>query len=538
MTIPPVSGQDQAAVFDEEIYLRLNPDVLVAVAAGKFGSGREHYERFGRTEGRQISAPGVLPRGRVIMTAQPDQVAEQPRSPVGSLDTIRISPAGGIYLVGWVNDAQDRLDSIDLFLPGWSVSFDGASLARIRRPDVENAMGLGGSYAYGFWGFLYAARRLSGGSCNAVLRMKSGAERSVMITADAAEDFEMRNIALGQLAQAQYLGKTYFAACASVDAGIGAQLTDFNQMLSRRAVNAPYVERFGRQGGSYKASIIVCLYGKPEYLFLQQALFSRHPAMRDYEFIYVSNSPEIAGTLLAEAKRCALIYGLNLTLVLLTANAGFGAANNAAAQYASSPRLIIMNPDVFPYDQDWAAKHVAVLEGCAAEQTQIFGVPLYYDDGSLMHAGMYFEMDTAPELVPGRRPETSLLRVEHYGKGAPPETARFLRPRPVPAVTGAFISIARDWFEELGGFTEDYIFGHYEDADLCLKSLEAGRVPWLHDVRLYHLEGKGAIRHAVHEGGSAVNRWLFTKTWGELVRAELLGPSPAHPALRAAEALA
>ncbi|MBB5374067.1 glycosyltransferase family protein [Acidocella aromatica] len=535
MTIPPASGQDQAAVFDEEIYLRLNPDVLVAVAAGKFGSGREHYERFGRAEGRQISAPGVMPRGRVIMTAQPDQVAEQPRAPVGSLDAIRISPAGGIYVVGWVNDAQDRLDSIDLFFAGWSVSFDGASLARIRRPDVESAMGLGGSHAYGFWGFLYAARRLSGGSCNVVLRLKSGAERSVMVTADSADDYTMRDIALGQVAQAQYLGKAYYAASASVEGGIGEQLIDFNQMLSRRAVNAPYVERFGRQGASYKASIIVCLYGKPEYLFLQQALFSRHPAMRDYEFIYVSNSPEIAGTLLAEAKRCSLIYGLDMTLVLLNANAGFGAANNVAAQYASSPRLIVMNPDVLPYDQDWAAKHIAVLEGGAAERTRLFGVPLYYDDGSLMHAGMYFEVDTAPELAPGRRPETSLVRVEHYGKGAPPETPRFLRPRPVPAVTGAFISVARDWFEELGGFTEDYIFGHYEDADLCLKSLEAGCVPWLHDVRLYHLEGKGSIRQPVHEGGSAVNRWLFTKTWGEMVRAELLGPAPAHPALRAAE---
>ena len=69
----------------------------------------------------------------------------------------------------------------------------------------------------------------------------------------------------------------------------------------------------------------------------------------------------MAGTLLAEAKRSAMIYGLDLTLVLLTANAGFGAANNVAAQYAASPRLIIMNPDVFPHDQDWAAKHIAVL---------------------------------------------------------------------------------------------------------------------------------------------------------------------------------
>ena len=60
-----------------------------------------------------------------------------------------------------------------------------------------------------------------------------------------------------------------------------------------------------------------------------------------------------------------------------------------------------------------------------------------------------------------------LVRVEHYGKGAPPETTRFVQPRRVPAVTGAFMSFRRDWFERLGGFTEDFVFGHYEDADLC-----------------------------------------------------------------------
>ena len=526
--------------FDEQIYLRLNPDVLLAVAAGKFSSGLEHYERFGRAEGRPITDLGTLPRGRVVPTAKSRDTAELAEAPVGVLDAIRISPAGGIYVVGWVNDSLDRLDSVDMHFQGWSVCLDAAAMARVRRPDAEPAIGNGTSHAYGFWGFLYAAQRLTAGACNVVLRLKSGAELTLSAHAEMAEDQDLRNIALGQLAQAPYLGNAYFAAAAAVDGELGDQLLDFNRMLTRRAVNAPYVERFGPRRENYKASIIVCLYGKPEYLFLQQAMFSRHPAMRDYEFIYVSNSPEMAETMLREARRCALIYGLSVTLVLFSGNAGFGAANNVAAQYAASSRLIIMNPDVFPYDRDWAVKHEAVLEGMPEAQTRLFGVPLYYDDGSLMHAGMYFEADAMPSLTPGRRPETSILRVEHYGKGAPPETARFLRPRPVPAVTGAFISVARDWFEQLDGFTEDYIFGHYEDADLCLKSLEAGCAAWLHDVRLWHLEGKGSIRKPVHEGGSAVNRWLFTKTWGELVCAELLGPVPEHPALRAAaeEALA
>jgi GT2 family glycosyltransferase len=352
-----------------------------------------------------------------------------------------------------------------------------------------------------------------------------------MLTVEAVEDQELRNIALTGLAQAQYLGNPYFAAVASIDTAVGNQLIDFNQMLTRRAVNAPYVEHFGGAAPAYKGSIIVCLYGRPEYLFLQQAMFSRLPGIQDYEFIYICNSPEIAEPLLKEARRCTQIYGLDLTLIILAANAGFGAANNLAAQHARSKRLLIVNPDVFPYGPDFALRHSALLDGLPPERTALFGAPLYYDDGSLMHAGMYFEKDTAPSFMGGKRQEISILRVEHYGKGAPPETPRFLRPRPVPAVTGAFISVDHGWFESLGGFTEDYIFGHYEDADLCLKSLEAGRVPWLHDVRLYHLEGKGSTRLPPHEGGSAVNRWLFTKTWEAVLEEGLLGPNPAHKLL-------
>jgi GT2 family glycosyltransferase len=119
--------------------------------------------------------------------------------------------------------------------------------------------------------------------------------------------------------------------------------------------------------------------------------------------------------------------------------------------------------------------------------------------------------------------------VEHYGKGAPPGDVELNRPRPVTAVTGAFVSADRDWFERLGGFSVDYIFGHYEDADLCLRSLDAGTAVWMQPIPLYHLEGKGSTRLPAHEGGSLFNRWLFTSRWGD--RPDLLGREPRHPAL-------
>jgi len=519
-----------AVYFDEEIYLRLNPDVRLAVAGGSFRSGREHFERYGRAEGRPFRPLGNVARDRIIVSGNAQTPRERPKPPAWAVDAVKVSHSGAIFVVGWINDAQDRLDCLELYFTGWSIVFDGLSLARLRRPDVETALTNDTRHSYGFWSFLYGARRLQGGVCTVVLRLKSGAEVTLLSNAEAVEDHEMRKTVLGHVAGAKYFGNPYFEAVAAIGHAIGAQMADFNKMLSRRAVNAPYIERFGPAGRKFKGSFIVCLYGRPEYMFLQNAMFSRQPGMQDYEFIYVSNSPHMAEQLLKEARLCAHIYGLALTVICLNSNAGFGAANNAAAQHAASNRLIIMNPDVFPNDPEWVTKHSALLDDLPEAQTDLFGAPLYYDDGSLMHAGMYFACDTVPSFSRGRNAEVSILRVEHYGKGAPPQTAQFLKARPVPAVTGAFMSLRRAWFEALGGFTQDYVFGHYEDADLCLKSLAAGRAPWLHDVRLWHLEGKGSTRLPQHEGGSVINRWLFTKTWADTLKNGLLGPEQSHPA--------
>lgn len=101
----------------------------------------------------------------------------------------------------------------------------------------------------------------------------------------------------------------------------------------------------------------------------------------------------------------------------------------------------------------------------------------------------------------------------------------------MPAVTGAFISCARPWFEKLDGFCEDYVFGHYEDADLCLRSLEAGTAAWIYDLKLWHLEGKGSVRPPTLEGATTVNRWLFNSRWGAKIVPDLIGKSPRHPLL-------
>jgi GT2 family glycosyltransferase len=334
---------------------------------------------------------------------------------------------------------------------------------------------------------------------------------------------------LGQVAS----GGDGIAAMLALDNDLGAQITALNRTVTAGLTARPFIQRFGPEGPAPKGSIIVCLHGRAEYQFTQNALYANRPGIGDYEFIYVCNSPELLELVLKNATGGTTIYGLRQTVIGLPGNAGFGAANNVGVAAAHSDRILCINPDVFPRDPAWAARHTALVAQ-GGDGSRLFGAMLFYDDGSLMHGGMYFEVDTGLAIRGGRVQSAPLVRVEHFGKGAPPDTAPFLRPRPVAAVSGAFISIGRALYERLGGFSPEFVLGHYEDADLCLRAMQLGVVPWVQDVKMWHLEGQGSRRNMQLPGANLVNRWLFSRRWSALIRARLTGPA-AEPCSLASE---
>jgi GT2 family glycosyltransferase len=519
--------------FNEAAYLQEYPDVAQAIARGEVASGYVHYLKYGLREGRPIALSADEPRNQVIRTA-PAGSAEMPGGDINHFfEMMFVSRNGGLLVIGWIDDSVDPIEHIRVFGYGWRLTLGGDTLGRLRRADVEMALGSGVMHPYGYYGFVFAGEPIeASGACEVEIALRSGRKVMVPAAANMLEDIELRDQLLSYVCAAHHFGAAHVKAIEGLDRGPGAEVLKLNRHITNSITALPFVERFGRQGVRYDGSIIVCLYGKAEFLFLQAALFSAVRDIGRYEFIYVSNSPELAESLLREARAAVRIYGVDITVVLLSGNAGFGAANNAAARYARSDRIMIVNPDVFPMDDGFAERHSALLQNLPKEQSRLFGAALYYDDRSLMHGGMHFELDAGVSLEQGRHRVCQLMRVEHYGKGTPAEMTEFTRPRPVPAVTGAFISCERSWFERLEGFTEDYVFGHYEDADLCLKSLQAGTPSWIQDLKLWHLEGRGSTRLPVHEGGSLVNRWLFSTTWGATLTENLLGQRPTHPAFK------
>lgn len=528
--------------FDEYTYVRAFPDVAQAIERGELASGLQHYLKSGRVEGR-LQDPQYLQRviRNYDVPATPASIATEPKAPAANIDALVVAESGSVFLVGWANDGYNPLVAISAG-PEQSASRDWTQLCRMRRSDVETAMQSSTPYHYGFWVFAgpqdrsYRHATNTGAEWRIELRFANGAMTVIERVPVIQGDIQLRNSVMSYFATSKYFGNPWLAACANLDGGAGDALSAFNRSISRAITASATAERFGPQRKRFRGSIIVPLFGIADFLFLQACAYAHGTGIEDYEFIYVVNSPELIDQLQREARISEMIYGLTQTLVFQSENAGFGPANNVAVQFARSDRLLCVNPDVFPQQRDWARRHTDLIDSLPAQQVRLFGSTLCYDDGSLMHGGMYFDVDAGLHACQTGITHRNLIRVEHYGKGAPLWATQFSEPRPVPAVTGAFISVQRAWFEKLGGFTEDYVFGHYEDADLCLKSLQADAPAWVHDLRLWHLEGKGSRRMPQHEGGSLLNRWLFSRTWETTIVPDIAGRTPRHRLLQAQSA--
>jgi GT2 family glycosyltransferase len=511
-TLPPDTAPED---FDESAYLAAFPDVARSIKAGKFHSALHHYGNFGQREGRLAD-----PRYEALLRSDTADF------PAASVDRIYGCNDGLCLVWGWVND-DERTPVSKLVLRN-VLGLRGSTEAvyRYRRKDVTDKLELPANRSLGFWAIVKIERPETMSALGEVT-LSVGAERKTFKCQIRQVDEErFRELALEHLAKTQAVGHAPVETFLMLDGGLGRSLIALNTEVSRRMALGAQTVQIGVPPPRPEASVIVCLYGKPELLTIQCALFSKCRGIENYEFIYVSNSPEMADLLIKDATIANRIYGMPITLVLLPGNAGFGVANNIAAAAARSDRLLLVNPDIFPMDPEWPSQHNRIVNDLPPEQVALFGAPLYYDDGSLMHGGMYFEVDVGFSFRDQQATRCEMLRVEHYGKGAPPDTNPFLVSRPVPAVSGAFMAFERGWFESLGGFSPEYIYGHYEDADLCLKSFSAGKPAWLHYLPFLHFEGKGssAFRPA-HEGGRLVNRWHFTKVWGEIVKESLHGPA-------------
>jgi GT2 family glycosyltransferase len=271
---------------------------------------------------------------------------------------------------------------------------------------------------------------------------------------------------------------------------------------------------YGKLPESPKASLIIPLYGRYDFMRYQIAHFNTDPSLHNCEIIYVVDDPSIASQCQKLAAELEIIFDISFTLLILSRNVGFGPANNIAARRAASNVLFLVNSDVLPKSSNWLD---AMIETVSGEAVGVVGARLLFEDNSIQHDGM------APMTI---KEYPGLVFNDHPFKGWPiklsPNSAEVAE---CQMVTAALVAIKKSDYDTLKGFDPMYILGDFEDSDMCLRLEKLGKKNVIRrDVEMYHLERQsqnlvpaGRWKHNI----TILNAVVFNQRWKEQLMPQL-----------------
>ncbi len=267
---------------------------------------------------------------------------------------------------------------------------------------------------------------------------------------------------------------------------------------------------FGKLPNKPIVSIIVPLYGRIDLLQHQLCLIADDSDFQENELIYVLDDPTLYTSLIDMCQDIAPLFNVPFKLVFGGYNMGYGGANNLGAQLAIGDYLVFLNSDIMPKECGWLEQLTSIYK--ILPKAGVIGTKLLYADGSIQHAGMKFENSN---IIDG------LWLNDHPLKGHPNKYNSDAQHIQKISITGACIMLKKTIFHEIGGFSEDYIIGDFEDSDLCLKSHNSGYHNWyIPSVELYHLERQSQSTPANCQWRyhlTLYNCWLHTQKWGALI---------------------
>jgi GT2 family glycosyltransferase/tetratricopeptide (TPR) repeat protein len=252
------------------------------------------------------------------------------------------------------------------------------------------------------------------------------------------------------------------------------------------------------------ASVIFVQLGS--FLAAKPAILQLAKSGLPLEFIVVNNSPELFSETFHLLDRFADIRpGLRIGILNRATNLGFSAGCNLGAEHATGECLLFHNNDLFA---DSVTDYRQLIRRALAEPNAIHSAFQYFTDGTLMQEGL-----TATRLTTAKTGSIPLFNGFSVGRNQTRAE--------VIACSGSLMAISAPLFDHLGGFSEEIIYAHFEDFDLCLRARQEG-IPirvW-DDIRFYHAEGTGSVA-PYHLSGttSHVNRLLFSLKWRRVLDA-------------------
>ena len=222
-------------------------------------------------------------------------------------------------------------------------------------------------------------------------------------------------------------------------------------------------------------SVVIVSFNAPH--FLQLCLESVSAALKgiDGEIIIVDN---------ASTEECVPVIRSNFPdarLIVNKENVGFSRASNQGAKVAEGPYLLILNPDVIlPED---SLKNALTY---ARAHPEMGALGCRFIDGS----GKF--LPECKRNLPGIRAATAKLFGLDWGYYATQLEEKDTGE--VEILTGAFMFLKRELFQELGGFDERFfMFG--EDIDLSYRIQCSGyRNRYFGDLTIVHFKGESSVK--------------------------------------------
>lgn len=469
-------------------YAEANPDLAELYGNEDEAALLDHYENYGSVERRGVNLEDYL-----------------------RVEKVLVSEEGHLCLSGWADRRMVETVAVTLVVGYMMYELGPQDLCWYHRQDVADVIGDHERPS----GYLLLLQIPD-------FRMHS----EIMVLVNGKKYYE--SPAMRWVSVPSFMTEALATCAVLADRPIGATLPLAHKMAPGFAdVWSSYLNGLSftclYETGAERAverSIIITLYRDADMVLSQ--LETLAPALdgQPIEVIVVAN--EFRGDtalLVDQLKAFSQLHDITLSLHICSGNSGFSRGNNYGAEIARGEILIFMNPDIFPPEgQDDQA--FAFLTGDPGEGLD--GALLYYGDGMLMHSGMYTTSDLAVDARQGFA--EPILRVEHYGKGLSAhveDDAATLDDtlRDVPddglLVTAALWRIRKSTFDDMGGLSTDYILAYYEDADFCLRMLEAGKPVRLDRSRWIHMEGVGKPKPPMLRSVMWLNRAFYSRRFAD-----------------------
>ena len=150
-------------------------------------------------------------------------------------DVFFACPEGAMLVVGWVDDSDTALDSLQVLGPGWECFAASTSVGRARRPDVESSLSSNGQHHFGFWAVMTGQGPISlDRELTLEVTFTDGTVQMLKLPKTAVVSAAaLRDITLGYLADCSYYGSPQVEGERQLDQGLGERI-----MVLGRAVAA------------------------------------------------------------------------------------------------------------------------------------------------------------------------------------------------------------------------------------------------------------------------------------------------------------